>query len=109
MAVTSSEARRFQEHPDIGQAMLGPLSDFASLGAWIRHHHERWSGQGYPDQLAGQAIPSPSRLIAVWDGYLSAVSKEGGSAHAWRLWQQDRGLYDPDSPQSAGRGIQPAR
>jgi response regulator RpfG family c-di-GMP phosphodiesterase len=94
--LTSSEARRYREHTQIGQAMLGPLNDFAALGVWIRHHHERWSGLGYPDQLAGQAIPFASRLIAVCDAYLSTASTEGGSAHAWRLWQQDRGLYDPD-------------
>jgi HD-GYP domain-containing protein (c-di-GMP phosphodiesterase class II) len=78
--LTRSEARRYREHPQISQAMLGPLSDFASLGVWIRHHHERWNGLGYPDQLAGEAIPFASRLIAACDAYLSAASNEGGSA-----------------------------
>jgi response regulator RpfG family c-di-GMP phosphodiesterase len=96
--VTPAVARRFQEHAQIGQVMLGPLNDFALLGTWIRHHHERWDGRGYPDQLAGTDIPLAARLIAVCDGYLASVSGDGGgdSARGWRLWHQDRGLYDPD-------------
>lgn len=34
-----------------------------------RSHHERWDGGGYPDQLAGEAIPLPARLMAVADVY----------------------------------------
>ena len=34
-----------------------------------RGHHERWDGGGYPDQLAGEAIPLPARLMAVADVY----------------------------------------
>ncbi|MGE5790216.1 MAG: HD-GYP domain-containing protein, partial [Syntrophaceae bacterium] len=35
----------------------------------IRHHHESWDGSGYPDGLAGEAIPLLARLIAVADAY----------------------------------------
>ena len=34
-----------------------------------RGHHERWDGNGYPDQLSGEAIPLPARLMAVADIY----------------------------------------
>jgi putative two-component system response regulator len=39
-----------------------------------RHHHERWDGGGYPDGLAGEAIPWPARLLAVVDTYDSLTS-----------------------------------
>ncbi len=37
--------------------------------AIVRHHHERWDGAGYPDQLAGEAIPLEARIVAVADVY----------------------------------------
>jgi HD-GYP domain-containing protein (c-di-GMP phosphodiesterase class II) len=35
----------------------------------VRHHHERWDGTGYPDGLAGRAIPLGARIVAVCDAY----------------------------------------
>jgi len=46
------------------QAMNGPIER-----AVVRHHHERWDGQGYPDGLAGEAIPLEARIVAVADVY----------------------------------------
>lgn len=40
----------------------------------IRHHHERWDGQGYPDCVAGTAIPFGARIIAVADSYDAMTS-----------------------------------
>jgi putative two-component system response regulator len=40
-----------------------------------RHHHERWDGAGYPDGLAGEAIPLPARLMAVADVYDALISR----------------------------------
>jgi HD-GYP domain-containing protein (c-di-GMP phosphodiesterase class II) len=44
--------------------MNGPIER-----AVVRHHHERWDGQGYPDGLAGEAIPLEARIVAVADVY----------------------------------------
>ena len=41
---------------------------------WVRHHHERWDGTGYPDGLAGENIPDGARILAVaeaWDAMIS--------------------------------------
>jgi diguanylate cyclase (GGDEF)-like protein len=61
-----SELRR---HPEIGERMLAG-SRLENVAPWLRHHHERMDGAGYPDGLAGEAIPLESRILAVanaWD------------------------------------------
>jgi HD-GYP domain-containing protein (c-di-GMP phosphodiesterase class II) len=53
-----------REHAVIG-ARIVEAAGLAELGPWIRHHHERIDGRGYPDGLIGDAIPLESRIIAV--------------------------------------------
>ena len=70
-------------HPVIGAEILASTeldgSDFASLA--IRHHHEHFDGGGYPDGLAGDQIPLPSRIIAIADAYdAMAVTRSYHSA-----------------------------
>jgi HD-GYP domain-containing protein (c-di-GMP phosphodiesterase class II) len=58
------EMQLMREHAVIGERIL----DGAGMplqAKWVRHHHERVDGTGYPDGLAGEAIPFESRLIAV--------------------------------------------
>jgi putative nucleotidyltransferase with HDIG domain len=61
---TEDERARYQKHPVLGEEILKGtgLDEVASA---IRHHHERWDGTGYPDRLAGDAIPFLSRLVHV--------------------------------------------
>jgi response regulator RpfG family c-di-GMP phosphodiesterase len=67
----------YERHPLVAQNMLNRVEELARVGVWVRHHHERWDGRGYPDRLAGPAIPLPSRIIAVADAYLErAVVRE---------------------------------
>ena len=57
-------------HPEDGEKMLGPLREW--LGEWalvVRHHHEHWDGNGYPDKLAGEDISLGARVVAVADSY----------------------------------------
>src|SRR5207245_1880612 len=53
----SYELERMRMHPVIGEAIVKPLRSGASLLPIIRHHHEHFDGSGYPDGLAGRAIP----------------------------------------------------
>jgi putative nucleotidyltransferase with HDIG domain len=62
------EYARVKEHPEIGASIVGHVLR-ADQTAWIRHHHERWDGLGYPDGLAGAAIPQGARLLAVADAW----------------------------------------
>ena len=87
---------QYEQHPVIGQTMLSGVEQLVEIARWIRHHHERWDGRGYPDRLSTVAIPLPSRIIALADGYLSAVARDGGTAQRWRSAQRGAGAYDPD-------------
>jgi HD-GYP domain-containing protein (c-di-GMP phosphodiesterase class II) len=53
-----------REHAVIGERLLDGAG-MPLLAKWVRHHHERVDGTGYPDGLAGDAIPFESRIIAV--------------------------------------------
>jgi HD-GYP domain-containing protein (c-di-GMP phosphodiesterase class II) len=56
-------------HPEKGAMMLSQIRSLAHISSYIRHHHERWDGKGYPDSLKGESIPLFSRIIAVSDTY----------------------------------------
>jgi diguanylate cyclase (GGDEF)-like protein/putative nucleotidyltransferase with HDIG domain len=62
-----------QRHPEIGYRMLDSLG-IEPVATWVRHHHERWSGDGYPEGLTGESIPLGSRIIFVADAYHAMTS-----------------------------------
>jgi HD-GYP domain-containing protein (c-di-GMP phosphodiesterase class II) len=53
----------------VGFEILAPLPHLGSVSSFVRGHHERWDGKGYPDGLAGEAIPWGARLIAAAEIY----------------------------------------
>jgi cyclic di-GMP phosphodiesterase len=56
-----------ETHPVIGDKLLEPLDLLSGARPIVRHHHERWDGNGYPDRLAGTEIPLGARIVAVAD------------------------------------------
>jgi putative two-component system response regulator len=66
-ALDDDERRIVETHPQIGDKLLEPLELLAAARPIVRHHHERWDGDGYPDRLAGNAIPLGARIVAVAD------------------------------------------
>ncbi len=57
-------------HPAEGQRMLERVGGFMTeVGEIVRAHHERWDGGGYPDGLAGEAIPLEARIITCCDSW----------------------------------------
>jgi HD-GYP domain-containing protein (c-di-GMP phosphodiesterase class II) len=60
-----------KEHSAKGERILraAELEDGETIALAVRHHHERFDGQGYPDGLAGEAIPILSRIVAIADTY----------------------------------------
>jgi HD-GYP domain-containing protein (c-di-GMP phosphodiesterase class II) len=64
-----------KRHPLVGADIVAPLEFFAGGAIVIRHHHERHDGRGYPDGLAGDAIPIGARIVAVADVYDALTSE----------------------------------
>jgi putative nucleotidyltransferase with HDIG domain len=71
-ALTLAEKRIIETHSERGERVLS--REFAEMARIVRHHHERWDGQGYPDRIAGEDIPLLSRIISVADAYNAMTS-----------------------------------
>ncbi|HSW09642.1 MAG TPA: HD-GYP domain-containing protein [Bacillota bacterium] len=72
--LTAEEYEQQKPHPTIGAEIVGSAGPLAQEAEWIRHHHERWDGTGYPEGLQGEAIPAGSRIIAVADAFDAMTS-----------------------------------
>lgn len=66
--LTPDERLAVMEHCGLGERILEP-ANLGEILPLVRHHHERWDGQGYPDRLAGEEIPLEARILAVCDTY----------------------------------------
>ena len=70
-----AEERRIMEtHPALGEVIIRKAPQLADTLPGVRHHHERWDGKGYPDGIAGEAIPQLARLLAVADTFDAMTS-----------------------------------
>jgi HD-GYP domain-containing protein (c-di-GMP phosphodiesterase class II) len=58
-----------RQHPAVGERIVRSAAQLAPAAQAVRHHHERWDGGGYPDRLAGPAIPLHARLVSLADAY----------------------------------------
>jgi HD-GYP domain-containing protein (c-di-GMP phosphodiesterase class II) len=65
--LTDEEMDHIKQHPLIGDRLISNLRPLQHLRPGVRHHHERYDGKGYPDRLAGEAIPLQARILAVAD------------------------------------------
>lgn len=83
--LTEAEFDQIKSHAAIGADMASGLMTPVQVG-WIRHHHERWDGRGYPDGLFAQSIPTGALIIAVADSWDAMISdrpfREGLSEEA---------------------------
>ena len=95
-ALSSEEKSEVAKHPIKGQLALMALDQLQGASKYIRGHHERFDGLGYPDKLVGVAIPLGARILAVANDYDSAQS---GSLLTKHLKQEDAVAYIKD-----GRG-----
>ncbi|GAA5502251.1 hypothetical protein Dxin01_01994 [Deinococcus xinjiangensis] len=69
-------------HPLVGANFLHAAPNLAEAQKAIRHHHERWDGQGEPDKLSGEDIPLYSRILAVANAYVRTGDLERVRAQA---------------------------
>ncbi len=74
-ALTDDEWEVMRAHAPIGAKMLERLPSLRQFAPIVRAHHERIDGKGYPDRLAGAAIPMIARVVAVSDSFHAMISK----------------------------------
>ncbi len=67
--LSADEWALVRAHPVVGADVVGRVPALRMLAPLVRAHHEHWDGRGYPDGLAGEAIPLGARIIAVADAY----------------------------------------
>jgi putative nucleotidyltransferase with HDIG domain len=82
--LAGEEWQIMREHPVIGERILRAVPGMGSVARIVRHEHERFDGRGYPDGLAGEAIPLGSRIILACDAYHAMTSDRpyrAGMAH----------------------------
>ncbi len=73
--LTAHEYDQVKQHATLGADMLAAIAYPGPLALIVRHHHERWDGNGYPDGLTGEAIPLGARVLAVVDCYDALTSE----------------------------------
>jgi len=73
-ALDEDEWSFMRRHTLIGERILGATPGLAGVAALVRASHERLDGKGYPDQLAGDAIPLGARIVAVCDAFHAMIS-----------------------------------
>ena len=67
--LTADEYGMFQQHVALGDAIVRDVPNVEVVRAGIRHHHERWDGNGYLEGLEGEGIPLIGRILAVADAF----------------------------------------
>lgn len=72
--LTREEYRLVQSHVEKGYQIAKSSKEFVGIADFVRHHHERWDGSGYPDGISRESIPLLSRIVAVLDSYDAMTS-----------------------------------
>ena len=75
-SLTDDEYAQMCAHAEIGAQIVADVLS-PEQAAWVRAHHERWDGEGYPDRLSGEEIPEEARLLTLadcWDVIVSSRS-----------------------------------
>jgi putative nucleotidyltransferase with HDIG domain len=97
-SLSPHEYEYIQEHPLIGVKIVEGIDFFKDKVPMIRHHHEHYNGNGYPDGLTGEAIPLEARIIAVPDAFDAMTSS--------RLHREEMSLEEVLSELGQCRGKQ---
>jgi HD-GYP domain-containing protein (c-di-GMP phosphodiesterase class II) len=105
--LTEEEFAVVRTHPELGHQRLVTLGETDQLVIdLVRHHHERWDGKGYPDQIAGENIPSLVRYFSIIDTFDALTSirayradtSPGSADRAIAIIKADSGTaFDPEA------------
>ncbi len=72
--LTRKEFEDIKQHAARGAQIINHIKMLNNVVPMVRHHHERWDGQGYPDGLQGDAIPFGARIVAIADAFEAMTS-----------------------------------
>ncbi len=72
--LTDDEFMVMKSHPINSEKLIASIKKLHEVSPGVKHHHERWDGKGYPDNLAGEDIPFAARVIAIADTYDAMTS-----------------------------------
>ncbi len=67
--LNEEQLAQIKSHPVKGAEIIEHIEQMLHIALWIKHHHERYDGKGYPDGLSGEDIPLHSRILAVANTY----------------------------------------
>lgn len=67
--LTAAEVAQIRTHPEVGAQIVEKVPALRALAPVVRHHHERYDGNGYGEGLARDAIPLEARILAVADSF----------------------------------------
>ena len=99
--LTPTEFEKMKLHASVGADILSAIDFPYPVVPIVRHHHENWDGTGYPDGLAGPAIPLGARILSVVDCFDALTSDrpyrpKWSDKDALRVLMERRGkMYDP--------------
>lgn len=98
--LTDEERAIIERHPVTGDEMLSTVEFPWDVRGMVRWHHERWDGAGYPDRLAGDAVPLPARILRIADVFDALTSVRSyrppmPPEHAFQVMEEDAGGFDP--------------
>jgi HD-GYP domain-containing protein (c-di-GMP phosphodiesterase class II) len=100
--LTAAEFEVIKRHPIVGEQILAPVPFLEQVRRVVRHDHERWDGNGYPDGLKGRQIPIGARIVLAVDAFHAMVSdrsyRQGMSKESARLELRSNSgtQFDPD-------------
>ncbi len=73
--LNAEEWETMKTHAALGARLLEPLRHISNIQKTVRHHHELFDGSGYPEKLAGDAIPLGARIVAIADAFDTITSE----------------------------------
>jgi response regulator RpfG family c-di-GMP phosphodiesterase len=101
--LTREEFATVRQHPVISAQIISPLKGLDGLIPYVRHHHERWDGKGYPDGLRGEEIPYGARVVGLIDAFHAMVRSRpyAGRSRGFRYAREEirrnaGSQFDPD-------------
>jgi putative nucleotidyltransferase with HDIG domain len=99
--LTDEERKAIELHPVTGDEMLSTIEFPWDIRPMVRWHHERWDGEGYPDQLAGEAIPLTARVLRIADIFDALTTSRSyrlplSAEDALQIMVDDQGSFDPE-------------